>query len=387
MDKNKSYLSFDLNSAYICVIISIFFVISLTPGNSMAKVKGKCVNCHTMHNSQDGIVDPNGQSPTPSLLNNDCIGCHSSDESSTYYDLDIADPNDSLVPEVNYTGPDAPVNYLAGGNFWWVKEGNSDADDSKGHNVFPGEKDDNLSKAPGGISCSSNSCHDNFDREYTGADPGLYGRQGCTGCHMVDDIAQPGGYHHADDGNEYDVINNFPWYRFLKSHIRLSGIWGVMGIEDPKWQAMDEADSESHNEYLGKDGGYTSESWSLANNLTVTAFCCGCHGKFHMQQKDVSSEAWIRHPSDSPLPNSGEYNAYTTFDPDVPVARPDLSSYSGPNNSNRSKVTPDEDLVMCLSCHRPHGSPYPDILRWDYDDMRVGSANTNGCFVCHTQKN
>lgn len=106
-----------------------------------------------------------------------------------------------------------------------------------------------------------------------------------------------------------------------------------------------------------------------------------------MQQKEESSKAWIRHPSDSRLPDAGEYNAYVTYDPEVPVARPDLSSYSGPNNSNRSKVTPDEDLVMCLSCHRPHGSPYPDILRWDYEEMRVGSDNTNGCFVCHTQKN
>jgi predicted CXXCH cytochrome family protein len=204
---------------------------------------------------------------------------------------------------------------------------------------------------------------------------------------MVDDLLQPNGYHHADDGNLFDIIDSFPWYRFLKSHIRQSGIWGVIGIEDPKWQAINESDSENHNEYLGKEGGNAFDSWSLATHRTMTAFCCGCHGKFHMQQKEETSEAWIRHPSDSRLPDSGEYNAYTTYDPEVPVARSDLSSYSGPNNSNRSKVTPNEDLVMCLSCHRPHGSPYPDILRWDYDEMRVGSDNTNGCFVCHTQKN
>ncbi|MGB9716198.1 MAG: cytochrome c3 family protein [Thermodesulfovibrionales bacterium] len=44
---------------------------------------------------------------------------------------------------------------------------------------------------------------------------------------------------------------------------------------------------------------------------------------------------------------------------------------------------------MCLSCHRAHGSPYADILRWNYDEMRTGSYTTtdSGCFTCHTGKN
>ncbi|MGA1841617.1 MAG: cytochrome c3 family protein [bacterium] len=342
-----------------------------------SSTKGRCFNCHTMHYSQDGVAlelnlsEWSTEGPYHTLLTKDCLGCHSSNVSSTYYDLD-----GYRVPVVNYTGPDAPANYLAGGNFWWVKEGNEGADDSKGHNVFPGEKDDKLSKAPGGITCSSNSCHDNFDREYTGSwsYPGLYKRQGCTGCHMVDDILQPSGYHHADDGNQYDIINNFPWYRFLKSHIRLGGIYGVIGIEDSKWQAMDESDSENHNEYLGKEGAFTSDSWSLANNRTMTAFCCGCHGKFHMQQKEKGQYGhWIRHPSDATLPDYGEYKDYNTYNPEVPVARSD------PGSINSIAVTPGEDLVSCISCHRPHGSPYPDMLRWDPDTC-------DGCITCHTQK-
>jgi len=46
------------------------------------------------------------------------------------------------------------------------------------------------------------------------------------------------------------------------------------------------------------------------------------------------------------------------------------------------------DLVMCLSCHKPHGSPYSDMLRWDYSEMIAGDdSKSGGCFTCHTQKN
>ncbi|HIC92409.1 MAG TPA: hypothetical protein EYP21_10200 [Syntrophaceae bacterium] len=51
-------------------------------------------------------------------------------------------------------------------------------------------------------------------------------------------------------------------------------------------------------------------------------------------------------------------------------------------------VTPGTDQVMCLSCHRAHGSPYADMLRWNYSHMIAGdTTKSGGCFTCHTQKN
>ena len=169
------------------------------------------------------------------------------------------------------------------------------------------------------------------------------------------------------------------WYRFLSGHMTDDGR-GVEGIEHEKWNYG--AVENSHNEYLGNfnDGRF---GFSLGN--TTTAFCTGCHGQFHTEQKNESGQ-WIRHPSDLKIPDSGEYAAAfgCNYDPNVPVARISLS------DGVRCKVTPGSDMVMCLSCHVAHGSPYPDMLRWDYDYMVAGTTNPavqgTGCFKCHTEK-
>ncbi|MFC1513206.1 cytochrome c3 family protein [Thermodesulfobacteriota bacterium] len=59
-------------------------------------------------------------------------------------------------------------------------------------------------------------------------------------------------------------------------------------------------------------------------------------------------------------------------------------AWETPDNPVRSKA-----VVMCLSCHRAHGSEYPDMLRWDYNTMIVNDeqgATGTGCFVCHSSK-
>ena len=66
---------------------------------------------------------------------------------------------------------------------------------------------------------------------------------------------------------------------------------------------------------------------------------------------------------------------------EAPVARPTVYSTPSPT------VTPGIDVVMCLSCHSAHATPYADILRWDYSDMVAGGSGSGGCFTCHTQKN
>ena len=373
------------------VIVGVMLLFS---GVAVAKVSGPCVNCHTMHYSQtpwpDGSEpgepkwDPSGGGPYGTLLVNSCQGCHSSSSSSTYYTL-----GSLKVPVVYYTGASEPTSYLAGGNFYWVKEGLG-ADDTKGHNVFYGEGDDNLSAAPGDMgfsSCATNGCHANLHLPATGTGfDELENKYGCQGCHLNVE-------HHANDhdNGESGLVTSADqgWYRFLSGHMSGSGA-GVEGYEHGEWEAGlhdggNHQGASDHNEYLGvpdTDGGY-----GFALGHTTTAFCTGCHGLFHDNQVSDSGE-WIRHPSDAVIPNSGEYQYVGgdshLYDPLSPVGKQDIS-----DGTPDTDVTPGSDVVMCLSCHRPHGSPYSDLLRWDYSAMVAGSGggSDTGCFYCHTQKN
>ena len=348
--------------------LSLFFVCN----SASARVTGTCANCHTMHNSQDGnAVDIDGTNET--LLADDCVGCHSAASSSTWKDATTGAPIVYNIAKPSFN----TAKGLAGGNFYWVAQG----DDTKGHNIFSDNPDDNLSFAPGKYTsgCGSNSCHDNLHLPAGEGNGDLEGRYGCQGCHL--NVA-----HHANDGTsgEYKLVTTAAqgWYRFLSGH-QDGKDHGVEGGEDPEWQAA--ATSSVHNEYLGKvvNGG-----WGFSGNgggtlgHTTTAFCTGCHGIFH--NKQTSDDGWIRHPSDAYLPGGAQYGQYTVYDPIAPVARGTLPA----TPSLTVTANGETDMVMCLSCHRPHGSPYSDLLRWDYDTMIAGGggADGTGCFVCHTNK-
>jgi hypothetical protein len=193
-----------------------------------------------------------------------------------------------------------------------------------------------------------------------------------------------GAHHNNVDGkcDTADTIANS--YRFLS---------GVKGFENTnsKWQNASPTD---HNEYFGATPPKTFSTCSsvdchggngvFSSNGSISVFCGTCHGDFHriggIGGDTVSP--FTRHPTDVILPNSGEYTAYTTYSVVAPVARPDLDALPSPN-----QVRPGTDIVMCLSCHAAHATPYADILRWDYSTMVAGGSGSGGCFTCHTQKN
>ena len=274
---------------------------------------------------------------------------------------------------------------MAGGNFWWVKD-DKGGDDTKGHNVFEGEGDDYLTEAPGSVvSCGTDSCHQNLSEPAVVGmgHPELNGKYGCEGCHL-------NVKHHANDhpsGVSGLVGESGGWYRFLSGHMSGEGR-GVEGYEHGLWEAgqpnLQQGQTDNHNEYLGFVGTHTAPAGFYNLGHTVTAFCCGCHGNFHKQEDG----GWVRHPSDAVIPNtSGSEYADTgggshNYDPLSPVASPTVVG------SPDGTVNPGIDMVMCLSCHRPHGSPYPDLLRWDYITQQAGGGGDDkGCFYCHTTKN
>ena len=187
--------------------------------------------------------------------------------------------------------------------------------------------------------------------------------------------------HHSDDGTTMDGSTVATSYRFLL---------GVEGYEAADWELN--PSNISHNQYKGALRGADSPSPS-----TISNFCAGCHGDFHNNSSlrlaaGVSGVAWgnpwIRHPVDFGMGSlGGEYGGYggvlNDYVVETPLASVDVSSVAVPKST---LLTADEDtIVMCLSCHRSHGSPYDAILRWDYQGWPAGGYN--GCGDCHTEKN
>jgi hypothetical protein len=343
----------------LALLVSAFlFVYTET---APAAVQGNCSGCHTMHNSQDGSII-NADGPVEKLLKDDCVGCHSSSGSDT---IVVSDGNN--IPIVFNTS--VPTNPLAGGNFYWVQAGGFG--DAYGHNVYGiSDADATLSAAPASTGCI-NSCHTSLAL----ADEG----NGCEGCHN-------NVLHHGTDPTPGDPENAASgWYRFLSApsgHDFLGGA-PVVGIEDPNWEQN--ADADHHNIYYKGTGSDTETPESMGK------FCAGCHVLFHSPgttsdlwgiDNGGGSNPWLRHPADYAIPNDGEYAAIigSDYDPVVPVGK----SLTG--TVNKVELG---DTVMCLSCHRAHGSPYPDMLRWDKSLMSTkttGAGAGTGCFKCHSAK-
>ena len=354
---------------YLVIVIAHLACFSLLfPGQGWSKVTGVCSNCHTMHNSQNGTeVVPGG--PMENLLTDNCVGCHSNTSSSDT----IVDLNGSQIPIVYNTVP--PTNPLAGGNFYWVVNNG----DAYGHNVRGiSSQDADLSWAPGSVGCLD-SCHESLTLTDEETHDNM--KNGCRGCH------QGVKHHGTDPPSGQPVTAEGGWYRFLSAPDSHDGIGGapVYGIEDTNWEQS--ADKDNHNTYYGGNGADNESPESIGK------FCAGCHYNFHSpgfattfrgNDNGGGGNPWLRHPADASLPSTGEYTSYTEYDPVIPVGRPEKDGALV--SVDKSLVRPGTDKVICMSCHRAHGSPYPDILRWNYDEMNAGGVDSGGCFKCHSAK-
>lgn len=342
------------------------------PGDAAAKVSGPCVNCHTMHNSQGGnpvaYVMQSGSkvfvsAPNPGLLNTDCVGCHQgvNTSGSIPYVFNITQPN------YGTTGTEAGTDTLAGGNFFWTA-----ASDRAGHNVSGiTAQDVKLGTTPPGGT--------NMNFRLTCA--------GTYGCHGVTAQTDPtramyGAHHGAGLTGWQDGTTLAKSYRFLD---------GVQGVEDSDYEFQ--PTSTAHNKYYGVNRGTETEIPAG----TISSHCARCHGNFHNGSGKIasgtfgSSGVWLRHPTDfdmsSARTRNPEYDSYNIqagagnpYSVVAPVATADKTATI---NTGVYKQANDA-IIMCLSCHRGHGTPYNSILRWNYRAWPGGGYN--GCAICHTAK-
>lgn len=372
------------------VVMALSLALLLCAGNVWAKVSGQCSDCHTMHNSQgnDVFQTPSGAdiaSPQRSLTRGDCVGCHTGTNTGSN-----SIPYITNGTGVTYTSADGTTgNTLAGGSFYWVG-----SDDAKGHNVFniAEGKDNNMPDlTPPGWdpAVSSNAIADgaaSWASQLTCA-----GTYGCHGPHTADDdFTDIAGAHHGDD-SVIDGSTLAGSYRFLD---------GIIGYEDSDWEYQPTA--TARNEYHADARSTVSAGGSEADKSTISFFCATCHGQYHSgtavnyagQDAAIGDNPWLRHPSDYDMADTAEgseyrnYNGGNGYSVEAPVAF-DLGTSVTKSGYSLSSVafTGNAAIVTCISCHRAHGSPHDDLLRWDYSGMQAAGGTSNtGCFVCHTTK-
>lgn len=356
--------------------------------NDAFAVQGQCVNCHTMHNSQNG-VSVTGGAPNDVLLNAGCVACHTA-AAAGQQTSQFGAP--AVLHLTAPTGQGAG-NTNAGGDFYWVTQGTGTST-TTGHNVadITGVGQDTLigltppgwdpiattgftyGQVANGTAAWSNqlTCAGTY---------GCHGNHALVGGQPAGSFAGIKGAHHSNPNvgaTRADAPTNVGGsFRFLG---------GILGLEDANWNWNET--SAAHNEYYGVDNqanrNWDAASGTYADRTSISFLCAECHGMFHSRVAGTTAggSPWRRHPTDIALPNTSEYAAYTAYSVQAPVARPTV-----PTASN-GVVTPGTDVVICLSCHRAHGSPFSDLLRWDYTTMIAGQASADtGCFTCHTTKN
>ncbi|HUV29884.1 MAG TPA: hypothetical protein VMY05_02150 [Acidobacteriota bacterium] len=279
-----------------------------------------CNGCHTMHNSEDGaFVDPDSPDGNAWLLMDEtpsdvCLSCHATSRGAVFGD-----------------DPLAPPNVVGGGNFVFLLEDNLNdghggatepiSGDAAGHNVDAPSKgvgaDATLLSSPGGGFPSS--------------------ELGCSSCH--------------------DPHGN--------TNFRL--LYGVGVIQDGLFTFTEAAPVA---EGLSINSGVEANDSHTAYKSGMSAWCGNCHGDFH-----APPGSKMVHPTDRALGGSiaTNYNLYngtvdltggaqaTAYLAAVPFedGANTTTSTAGPSSGS--------SRVMCLTCHRAHGSSAPNAGRWDFN--------------------
>ncbi|MEW6380635.1 MAG: cytochrome c3 family protein [bacterium] len=407
----------------LCVVALISGLVFIQSLSSEAGVKGPCSECHTMHNSQDGAVvnEVNGQELEAQSflikganlnLGNPCLGCHKRNASGQYF-KDPAKENPETkentdAPQVNVNLESTDGKMSAAGTYYYVAKDKTERDGKscrKGHNVA-GMEDDNSGNEdellgvipPGG---TEDCIRSDVSNQLTCA--------GASGCHgnrnISDPLASIKGGHHSPATNSYE--GRYRDGNTVASSYRM--LYHVRGRVASNWEYGDHADKfleqidlsgEDVNIYQGTDKGVQGDKRDPGPDRSINGFCGECHGcasdttgnGFHSleglkgsSQSEMSSP-WKRHPTDIVMKQNTAYWNYPGVDgkdysQEVPVGFAKITKTGSVNELQKS-----ERVVLCVSCHRAHGSQYDDSLRWDYNEMRTTSTKGDGCFRCHTDK-
>ncbi len=131
-------------------------------------------------------------------------------------------------------------------------------------------------------------------------------------------------------------------------------------------------------------------SFSIPNN--IGAWCADCHDMLDKNNTGSAPAHFKGHPSDVAIGGigtftdianwtSGSAQANTGFGADIGDSTAGIPRlrYGSANGSNSSVGS--SDTVLCLSCHKAHGSKYKYGLVWP--NHQAGADMLSGCQQCH----
>jgi hypothetical protein len=357
-----------------------FLSVFLVYGLADAKVGGRCVNCHTMHGSQNGVdwvwlkdgAEPDG--PYGSLLVGTCLGCHTAPTGTS-------DPYPAAGTYMGYpfvkSADDAfnDTNCLAGG-FFTDSELGSDNSDGNTHTF-------GSTTAPPG-----------YDESwYTGGTDGL-GCAGTAGCHgsqtEPDPMAAISGGHHQTASYGYRILAAYNG----GTPAAVDGGGDVATYTKDYEKDLISSVNPAFGVRSSTEADYYHNIYSAgAGSDTISKLCANCHGVFHSDTQ--SGGAWIRHPTDIALP---AYSAGppVMWEPQNDTVYNEFDAKYNPFGFTDVSDTTGTKYVTCLSCHRAHGTEQYDLLRFKYTTGESGeqiagrydgTPATNvayGCLGCHS---
>jgi hypothetical protein len=316
----------------------------LLPAVAGAAVTGVCSNCHTMHSSQNGL---NATLSTGTLLKSgaDCFSCHANP--AVENGANGRGTDTIAAPQVD-NNTSAVTGYINNAGFFDL---NAAGNDNTHHNVVISSVtpalnhgDSNMLNAgavmaPGGALFSLGNA----------ASAALT----CTDCHGGS------GAHHGTTASSYRILGNTTFPSTVANTIATSAQTDFGAVQTTATLNVGSRAEVAYN----------------ATNANL--FCASCHSLFHgnVNQATATAGTWARHPTDITMTTAGPsivqtYNASNDID-EVPVGTQGA----------------DTNVVLCISCHVPHGSRTADLLAFPYNattNAAGDATKSTGCETCHT---
>ena len=367
-----------------------------------------CEGCHVMHNASGGraqTVVANSRAGFQTNVTNSYL-LQGSDQSSTC--LVCHGGNGAPFSVANYQtgfGPNAGslsnTNFTPGGDFGWLMFAGPSTGNKKAHNVVAADytySADSITTAPGGTFASGagkaafacSNCHDPHGR---------YRLQGLATSPEVKSPLTGGTFPITQSGSYGAPTGGIPASQAIGVYRLLAGA-GYSPASNPSFPFPNDPPFAVapvvYNQI--EDNGHGEVR--VAYGQGMSEWCQNCHTNIHLDGY-VNGAPGLRHPagngaklqpaqfnvynayiSSGRVTGSNVYSSLVPFEVGTKdISDAGLKTGAASNGNPQSGATPPilvagaASNVMCISCHRAHGSGFDSITRWDNNSHSTMISN------------